>query len=157
MFPYYQITLPLPTSVNSSHTVGKGYFNRNSGKWERVKPRSKDYREWIAHAGRWYRQQYPEGVQKFTGRLRVDYIFIWHENDKGVDSSDIGNREKCLSDFLEKKFFDDDKAIDEQHHYRRIVNHGENRVLLRIYEINDRRYDNPELIFNPKPMEKNHE
>lgn len=150
MYPYYEITLPLPTSVNASKTVGKGYRNPKTGKWTRTVSRSTEYNNWIQFAAVEYRNQFKGGVQKFFGRLRVDYIFIWNDLDKGRDSSDIGNREKCLSDFLEHKFFDNDNQIDEQHQYRRISPDYKNCVIVRVYEINDRRYDNPMLIFSPK-------
>lgn len=147
MFPFYEITLTLPTSVNASHTVGR---NRRGGHIVR----SSEYKSWIKIASVEYRQQYRSGVgRKFSGRLRVDYIFIWNETSRGRLGSDISNREKVLSDFLQDKFFDNDKQIDEQHHYRRITKEGADRVLLRVYEIPDRRFDDPGLIFNPKPKE----
>lgn len=140
MFPYYQITLSLPVSVNQSHTLGR---NAKGGKVIR----SSDYTGWLQVAYFQFREQFPNGVsQKFLGRLRVDYIFIWNLNSRGKDSSDIGNREKVLSDFLQKKFFENDNQIDEQHQYRRFDN-GEDRVILRIYEINDRRHDSWQNIF----------
>lgn len=139
---YYQIILPLPTSVNASHAVGR---NRKGGKIIR----STNYNTWLQIAAIEYRNQFPSGLQKFTGRLRADYIFIWHEKDRGRNSSDISNREKVLSDFLEHKLFENDNQIDEQHHYRRIVKNGENRALCRIYKIPDRRFDDPNNIFNP--------
>jgi Holliday junction resolvase RusA-like endonuclease len=114
MFPFYQITLSLPTSVNASHTIGR---NRRGGHI----CRSSEYREWVQIASIEYRQQYRSGVDRmFAGRLRVDYIFIWNEKSRGRLGSDISNREKVLSDFLQDKFFQNDKQIDEQHHYRRI-------------------------------------
>lgn len=140
---YFEITLPLPTSVNASHTIGR---SRKGGHIVR----SKDYNDWLTIAAVYFRHQYRSGVEAmFSGRLRVDYIFIWHEKSRGRNSSDISNREKVLSDFLQDKFFENDKQIDEQHHYRRIVADGPDRVLLRIYEIPDRRFDDPALIFNP--------
>lgn len=137
----------MPTSVNAMHQVSKGFFNRKTKKYERVNSRSKEYIAWLEQAAVAYRNLYPGGVQKFTGRLRVDYIFIWHESDKGRNSSDLSNREKCLSDFLEGKLFANDNQIDEQHHYRRITAEGISRVRLRVYEIPDRRYDCPYQIF----------
>lgn len=86
------------------------------------------------------------------GRLRVDYIFIWASSDRGHLTSDVSNREKCLTDFLEGKFFENDKAIDEQHHYRRISELGKSRAICRIYAIPDRRYDDPNRIFNPETI-----
>lgn len=149
MFPCFELTLPLPTSTNKSHTVGRGYRNAK-GEWVTPLPRSDDYREWIKQAGISFRNQFPHGVQKMTGRLRVEYIFIWNIMDKGMDSSDIGNREKCLSDFLEKKLFENDKQIDEQAQWRRIsAKYKKNFVWLRVLEIPDRRHDDPGLIFNP--------
>lgn len=146
--PYYEIELPLPTSVNNMHTVGKGFRNKQTGRWEKGITRSAEYKNWLQFAAIDYRNRFVGGVQKFKGRIRVDYIFIWTENDKGKLSSDIANREKCLSDFLEEKLYKNDNQIDEQHHYRRIVPSGRSRVLARVYEIPDRRYDDPMLIFS---------
>lgn len=150
-YPFYEITLTLPTSVNSSHTVSKGYRCPKTKTWKKNVVRSSEYADWIEIALREYREQFPSGVyQKFTGRLRVDYIFIWNHESRGRNSSDISNREKALSDFLENKFFENDNQIDEQHHYRRIVPFTENKVMVRIYEIEDRRYRDPLEIFTPK-------
>lgn len=148
--PYYEITLPLPTSVNAMHEVSRGFRNPKTGKWHRVNARSDDYNAWIKTAAVEYRNKYKGGVRKFKGRLRVDYIFIWNAKDRGRNSSDIGNREKCLSDFLEHKLFDNDNQIDEQHQYRRISADYKNCVIVRVYEIPDRRYNDPLEIFNPK-------
>ena len=145
--PFYQIELPLPTSVNAMHTVGKGFRCPRTGKWREKITRSAEYKLWLQLAAISFRNTFPGGVQKFKGRLRVDYIFIWSDSDRGKDSSDIANREKCLSDFLEKKLYQNDNQIDEQHHYRRICAEKESRVLLRVYEIPDRRYDLPNDIF----------
>jgi Holliday junction resolvase RusA-like endonuclease len=146
--PYHEIRLPLPTSVNAMHTVSKGFRCPKTGKWRRTQTRSSEYSGWIQEAAVIYRNTFPGGVQKFKGRLRVDYIFVWNEADKGRNSSDISNREKCLSDFLEHKFYQNDNQIDEQHHYRRIRADYESCVILRVYEIPDRRYDDPMLIFS---------
>lgn len=135
----YTITLPMPTSVNASHTVGIGFKNPKTKKWTRALPRSAEYTAWLAEAAIVCRQQFPMGVDAFAGRVRVDYTFVWNQHDKAKVSSDIGNREKCLSDFLEGKFFLNDNQIDEQHHYRRI-DAGQSRVICRIYEIEDRRF-----------------
>lgn len=154
MPPYYEITLTLPTSVNAAHAVSRGHKDKKTKKWTRVKIRSAEYTEWLDTAGREYRRQFPCGIgNRFTGRLRVDYIFIWNKGSRSTPLSDVSNREKVLSDFLESKFFDNDNQIDEQHHYRRIVTEGINRVIVRIYEISDRRYDDPALIFNPVKAE----
>lgn len=150
LIPYYEINLPLPPSVNAMHTVGGGFRNPKTGKMTRVQCRSEEYRNWIEYAAVCYRNAFPGGVGKLDGRLRVDYVFIWNKSDRGVHSSDVSNREKCLTDFLEGKFFENDKAIDEQHHYRRITDVGQNRVICRVYAIDDRRYYDPDLIFNPK-------
>jgi len=131
------------------HTMAGGFFNRGTRKWERTVCQSEEYRSWLQRAALKYRDRFPGGVSHLTGRLAVHYIFIWSSQDRGCYSSDVSNREKCLTDFLESKFFEDDKQIDEQHHYRRISELGQNRVICRIYAINDRRYNDPELIFNP--------
>lgn len=150
-YPCYEITLPMPTSINAAHTVGMGFRDPKTKKWRRTVPRSDQYNLWIDKAGVAFRNQFPQGVwEKFTGRLRVDYIFIWNKDEKAAAiASDISNREKCLTDFLEGKFFLNDNQIDEQHHFRRIVDLGVSRVMLRIYEIPDRRFDDPAFIFNP--------
>lgn len=113
----------------------------------RLKTRSTEYKSWLSIAAYEYRQQFPAGVQTFKGRIRVDYIFIWNKTSLGRNSSDIGNREKVLSDFFEHKFFDNDNQIDEQHQYRRFVMSGPNRVCVRIYQIPDRRFDDWKTIF----------
>ncbi|HEX3100275.1 MAG TPA: RusA family crossover junction endodeoxyribonuclease [Pyrinomonadaceae bacterium] len=144
---YYQIFLPLPTSVNASHTVGAGFRNRKTGKWTRVKTRSKDYRDWIEAAGQAWRDQFCNGISKqFSGRIGVVYIFVWPLNDPSP-LSDIGNREKVLSDFLQDKFYQNDNQIDEQRHYRRVWGNKRPYVWVRIYEIPDSRYSDPALIF----------
>jgi len=143
LFPYYEITLGMPTSVNRSREVGK---NKKGG----YIVRSSEYESWLQYAAIEFRNQFPFGVsEKFKGRLRVDYIFCWTADSPGRLSSDISNREKALSDFLEKKFFENDNQIDEQHHYRRIIPSGHNHVLVRIYEIDDRRFRKPGLIWSP--------
>lgn len=149
-YPYYEICLPLPPSVNAMHTVAGGFFDRKNRKWQRTVTRSDEYLLWIQRASVIYRNAFPGGVGKLEGRLSAHYIFIWNSKDRGHLLSDVTNREKCLTDFLEHKFFENDKAIDEQHHFRRISDVGQSRVICRIYAINDRRYDDPELIFNPK-------
>lgn len=122
------------------HTVSRGFRNPKTKKWTRVQPRSAQYTDWLKRAAIEFRAAFPMGVEPFTGRLRADYVFIWHAGDKGRESSDLSNREKCLSDFLEGKFFLNDNQIDEQHHWRRIAPDGISRVLVRIYEIDDRRF-----------------
>ena len=145
--PYYEICLPLPPSVNAMHTIGRGFRNPKTGKMQRVKARSAEYKSWVEYAGTVYRKKFPSGVLKLEGRLRADYIFCWHKKDRGRNSSDISNREKCLSDFLEKKFFENDNQIDEQHHYRRFVEGEKSYVLCRIYQTPDRRLDDVGDIF----------
>lgn len=131
----------MPTSVNASHTVGKG-FKDKSGKWRKVVVRSPEYTDWLEWAGLEWRKQFPRGVaEKFTGRLRVDYLFVFTEGTSGAVLSDIGNREKVLSDFLQHKFFENDKQIDEQHQFRRLTKHGKPRVIVRVTEIPDRRFE----------------
>lgn len=147
--PYYEIVIPLPPSVNEMYQVGGGIFNPKTRKTMRVKTKSKEYLAWEDAAGRAWRENFPHGVSKLTGRLSAVYCFIWHEKDTGRFSSDVSNREKCASDFFEHKFYENDNMIDEQHHYRRISASGQNRLWARIYAIPDRRYDDPELIFNP--------
>lgn len=86
----------------------------------------------------------------FAGRISVTYIFILNVNDKMIaHGSDISNREKALSDFLEKKFYLNDNQIDEQYHVRRLTTEGPHRVIVRVMEIPDRRFDDPMLILKP--------
>lgn len=153
MLPYYEIMLPMPTSINAAHEVGKRKWNPKTRKFKDVVRRSDAYNDWEQRAAVVYRNAFPGGVQHLTGRLAVYYIFIWNKEDRGHISSDVANREKCLTDFLEHKFFENDKAIDEQHMWRRIVEIGQSRVVCRIYAIPDRRYDDVDLIFNPKPKD----
>jgi len=148
-YPYYELNFPMPPSVNAMHTVTGGFRNRKTGKWERTVCQSDEYKSWQARAALIYRDRFPGGVSRLIGRLSVHYIFIWNAQDRGVYSSDLSNREKCLTDFLESKFFENDNQIDEQHHFRRISDLGQNRVICRIYAIDDRRYHDPSLIFNP--------
>ena len=141
MLPFYQLTLSMPCSVNASHTVAR---NKKGGNIVR----SPDYTGWLQMAHIEFRNQFQSGIgKKFTGRIRADYIFIWNELSRGKDSSDISNREKVLSDFLQNKFFENDNQIDEQHHYRRFLPNCKDHVLARIYEIPDRRRDDLSLIF----------
>jgi len=151
LFPYYEIILPLPPSVNDMYQVGGGVFCRKTKKTMRVQTKSAAYKEWEDRAGTAWRNHFPHGASFLTGRLRADYIFIWHDKDPGRFSSDVSNREKCASDFLEKKLYENDNMIDEQHHFRRISAVGQNRLWARIYAIPDRRHDDPALIFNPVP------
>ncbi len=137
---YYEITLPLPVSVNASHDVGGGYFCRKTKKWRKQVTRSEEYRNWIDFAGAAWRNSFPGGIrEKFKGRIRVDYLFIWRDRSPGAETSDIGNREKVLSDFLQHKFFENDSQIDEQHQYRRFIPESENCVIVRITEVPDNR------------------
>lgn len=95
-------------------------------------------------AGVAWRDQFPGGVAKiFTGRLRVDYVFVWPINDPAGLSSDIGNREKVLSDFLQKKFFPNDNQIDEQRQYRNLWGGQRPYVIVRVSEIKDTRCTDP--------------
>ncbi len=145
MFECFEITLPLPTSVNRCYEVGRNFKGGQI-------IRTAEYTAWIAEAKHWWTREFNYGVKKlFAGRLRCDYVFMLNQNDKIVaHGSDISNREKPLSDFLEKKFYLNDNQIDEQHHYRRLTNEGPHRVMVRVTEIPDRRWDDPMLIFNPK-------
>lgn len=139
---YYEITLPLPVSINAAHTHGGGYRCRKTGKWRGVVARSKEYDAWIQWANAEWALQFPRGLKEmFKGRIRVDYLFVWNEEDRGALSSDIGNREKVLSDFLQKKFFQNDNQIDEQHQVRRITRTRRTCAIIRIVEIPDRRYE----------------
>lgn len=154
MLPYYEITLPLPPSVNAMHTVGKGNYNYKTRHTSRVVARSEEYTKWDELASAYFRNKFgPCGVHQLTGRLQAIYVFLWNKSDPGHLSSDVANREKCLTDFLEGKFFKNDNQLDDVRCIRRIVETGQNRAICRIYAIPDRRYDNPDLIFNP-PQER---
>jgi len=116
--------------------------------------RSPEYEEWLQYALISYRQQYPyKPSEKFTGRLRLECIFCFIDGANGTLNSDVDNRIKALQDFLQDKFFVNDKQIDQIVAHRRHVSHGAARVMVRIYEVPDRRYDDPDLIFNPQPKE----
>ena len=110
--------------------------------------RSKEYRDWLNEAAIQYRKQFPGGVSPFaSSRIRVDYVFVWVDGARGTALSDVANREKALSDFLQKKFYENDNQIDENSHYRRLVKTGKNHVIIRVTEIPDRRHDDVGLIF----------
>lgn len=145
---YYEMFMPMPTSVNRTHEVSAGRRNRKTKKWERVKVRSTAYSDWVERAGYAWRDQFPEGISgMFTGRIGVVYVFVWPINDNDGISSDIGNREKALSDYIKGKFFDDDKQIDEQRQFRRLWGAKRPYAWVRIYDIPDKRYTDPRLIF----------
>lgn len=148
---YYEIFLPMPTSVNATKTVSAGFRNKETNKWTRIAARSKEYSDWIEAAGHEWRRQFPKGIAKqFSGRIGVVYVFVWPINDikeAGI-KSDIGNREKALSDFVKGKFFEDDKMIDEQKQFRRLWGNKRPYVWARIYEIPDNRYTDPALLFS---------
>lgn len=134
----YTIKLPIPTSVNNSHGVGP---NRKGGHIIR----SDAYKNWLLDAAVVYRNTFPGGVIYLKGRLRVDYVFCF--NPKQLPLSDVDNRIKCLNDFLQHKFFENDKQIDDIHAYRRATKEASSFVIARIAEIADRRYDDPLLLF----------
>lgn len=144
---FYQFTLPLPISVNAMHTVRRGEGAKRYTPSPVEFTRSKEYKDWLIDAGIAFRKVFAHGLVKFTGRVRVDYCFVWQESARGASASDIANREKVLSDFLQGKVYDNDNQIDEQGHYRRYVKVGQPHVIVRVTEIPDRRYDDPALIF----------
>lgn len=141
----------MPPSVNALHTVGAGYRNRKTQKWERVKTRSKDYTDWVEAAGREWRRQFPEGVPApLTGRVRMVCAYVWPINGPGGALSDVDNRGKSLQDFLQGKFYDNDVQIDEPRPYKRIWGAKRPYAWVRVYEIKDCRYTDPRLIFEPE-------
>lgn len=147
---YYEIYLPMPTSINKAKDVQGGYWNPKTRKREGLVYRSKEYQDWIKAAGMAWRDQYSAGISsQFTGRIGVVYVFVWPINDPNGVKSDIGNREKVLSDYIKGKFFEDDKMIDEQRQYRRLWGSKRPYAWVRVYEILDKRYSDPALIFNP--------
>src|ERR1700761_733505 len=100
----FTIQLPMPTSVNAAHTVGKGYINPKTGKWCKQVVRSSEYTAWVQLAALEWRKQYPGGVtETFKGRIRVDYLFLFLEGARGTNSSDIDNRIKVMQDFFQQK------------------------------------------------------
>lgn len=123
----YQIVLPMPPSLNAMHGYARG------GK---VVYRSDKYKAWLEYAGISYRMQYPCGVQLLSGRLRAQYLYIFTD----TRDSDVFNREKCLSDFLQNKFFVNDSQIDEGQVFKRKSSHGQSRVRVWITEIPDNRH-----------------
>jgi Holliday junction resolvase RusA-like endonuclease len=131
----YHIILPLPPSVNDM-------WQYNGPR--RPVSRSKAYEAWIEHAGIWWRRQYPSGAPKLLqGRLLAQYVFFFID----ARPHDIFNREKCLSDYLERKFYANDSQIDEGHVMRRIDRSKKaNEVHVWLTEIEDRRFVD---IFNP--------
>lgn len=153
---YYQVTLPMPPSINNAHdlTQARKIFVNGKPQWVRSKVRSAEYRDWTQRAGNRWNGYFPQGVpRKLVGRLSMYGIFMWNESSTSIcgiqngESSDIDNRIKCLADFLQHKMFENDSMIDEHHHVRRIVKDGPDCVKLRIYEIPDSRYDDPNLVF----------
>ncbi len=145
---FYSIHLPMPVSINAAHTVGKGFWNPKTKKYERNFVRSDENKEWREFAAVEYRNQFPGGIREmFAGRLRMDYLFVFVDGARGTAASDIDNRIKVLNDFLQQKFFDDDKQIDEIHAMRRLIGGGVNQVIVRIIEIPDRRFE--PFIGNP--------
>lgn len=125
----FSLVLPMPPSLNKMHVFGKG------GK---VVARSSEYKDWIQYAGVSFRKQFPRHPEPLTGRLRVQYMFIFTTFQHLA--SDTFNREKCLSDFLEGIFFENDNMIDEGMVYKRIgTPQGKNRVRIWLEEIEDLR------------------
>lgn len=144
------------------HTVRRGQGGNRFPKPSAVDfSRSSEYKNWLIDAGIAWRKKYPHGVRKFANRVRVDYVFIWVAGSPGAQTSDIGNREKVLSDFIEGKVYENDKQIDEQGQYRRFVppynadgSKNENHAIVRVTEIPDRRNDDPYLIFEALDREE---
>lgn len=124
----YRITLPLPPSINAAHTRNKkgGVF------------RSSDYLEWIERAGQFWRAAFPNGTPRLlTGRLRLQLMIVRH-NEKACD---IGNYEKIIADYFEKKFYENDNQIDENFQYRRIdLSAMQSYIRCWVKEIPDQRY-----------------
>lgn len=146
-----EIILPMPPSINNAYSLTKAKRvpdGKGGWGWERSKVRSPEYNAWTQKARiQWNYHAERHGNEFLCGRLGIKAFFIWNENSKSIcdiangESSDIDNRIKCLADFLQSKFFENDKQIDVHHHERRIFPDGDDRVHLRVYEIRDRRYD----------------
>jgi len=137
---FYSIKLPMPISVNASHTIGKGRNGRHL-------IRSKSYNDWLQYAAISFRQQFPVKPQLFTGRIRLECILCFVDGARGSDTSDADNRIKSLQDFLQGKFYENDKQIDLVIAHRRKIKATDAHVLVRVYETPDYRYDDPALIF----------
>jgi len=138
----FYLTLPMPPSINAMHD----YTKRVKGKHQMGVFRSSEYTDWIQYAGiEWRRQSNFGSLAMLHGRLRAQYVFIF-DSDR---DQDVNNREKCLSDFLQNKLFENDCQIDESFHWRRIMRHTPPKVHCWLTEIPDQRFID---MFNPDEM-----
>lgn len=123
----YQIVLPLCPSVNNYLVT-----DRRGGRTY-----SKETKQWFEIAGRYWRSQFPEGIELLKGRLRAQYVFVFCDEIR----RDIGNYEKVVADYLQGKFYIDDWQIDEIDSRRRVIKTNQrNKVFIYITEIEDKRY-----------------
>ena len=135
----YYLTLPMPPSVNAAYqpVYRKGGF---AGKGHSDTIKTQEYKEWeVVDASASFRRQFPGGTPKvLEGRLQVQYTYHFTSAHGG----DIFNREKVLSDFLEKKFFKNDSQIDVGVVRRRVRRDiVKSYVEIWITEIEDHRFD----------------
>ena len=133
----FYIELPLPTSVNAMYVgVRRNY--------------SKPYKKWRVRAGEHYRNQFGvDGVpvsDQLTGRLSFQITLI--EVTK-LETRDVDNYIKAAQDFLQAKFYENDKQIDEPSGIRRYSKVGRDRVKIWVTEIPDRRWID---LFNPEDV-----
>lgn len=127
-FPTYEIKLPLPPSVNDAYAPDRRGGIRRTAACTR----------WVETAGRYWRAQFDHRpVQMFTGRIRIQRVYVF--KDERV--RDISNFSKVLDDFLQGKLYRNDSQIDEEHSLRRIVRAAKsNKVFVYITQIGDNRF-----------------
>lgn len=137
----------MPPSVNASHALTEGRFNPKTRKYTRAKVRSTEYTAWVESANRFYNQQFPTGVLDFKGRIHINYAFCF--NDKQFTLSDVDNRIKCLQDFFQHKFFLNDNQVDSFYPKKFYTLQKSSYVIARIFEVEDKRYGDPNEFINP--------
>lgn len=123
----YEITLPLPPSVNAAYkNIGRG------------RARTAKYNQWKQEAWLQLREQFPNGGAKLQGRIRVEYTLLQADKLK----RDIANFEKCTTDFLSGIFFDDDSQIDQIFMIRKYTQGKKNFMHVRMRELTVEDLDN---------------
>lgn len=122
----YSLVLPMPTSLNALYVPTRNGIQKTS-----------EWKTWNQLALISFRKQFGyESLKQITGRIRAQYLCI-KTNGRDYDAA---NLEKALSDFLQKKFFDNDSQIDEMQIFKRFGKHGQSRVRVWLTEIPDERY-----------------
>lgn len=118
----YEIVLPLPPSVNAAYrSTGRGWYKTAA------------YKKWLEKAEIAYQQNYPENVTAIQGPVRAEYTII--QGDKRP--RDIANYDKCLSDFLEGRFFENDAQIDLMILARQYGSKGSNLVHVYVQKMDE--------------------